>query len=360
MAQRPPPAHPEEQGPWLDPSQWPAALEGSVGAVLRAVGNLLVAISGDGPPQEAGGSAATGQATPATAAGTSATVMEQATSEPQSPPRGRPAPPPNTAAAQQQPQPPQPPSPGEQDDVSLILADARSRAHDIIEQSVAQAKALLQQQRGGGEAAGSALEATVERIRRMVAELAAEVRALHGRLDSIEGLLRSREPASAAAAAAGREGVTTPSAEPTPPPSPAAPLPAAAPAAIAEPATADVGPDDTAGAVTADVGPNASGDATPAVAEELFSPEGGSVLLRVSPVSGFQGLMRVQDTLVRLRAVRDASMEAYSHSEARLRVQLAEPVDSASLAAALGEGLAQEARVQSASLPERSLHVALG
>src|SRR5690606_31915853 len=33
-----------------------------------------------------------------------------------------------------------------------------------------------------------------------------------------------------------------------------------------------------------------------------FAPEAGSVVLRVSPVSGFQGLMRVQDALVHLPA----------------------------------------------------------
>ena len=69
--------------------------------------------------------------------------------------------------------------------------------------------------------------------------------------------------------------------------------------------------------------------------------------------------MRVQDTLVRLRAIREASVEAYAQGEARIRPQLAEPVEPASIAGALGEGLGQEARVESASLPERSLQVAL-
>ncbi len=104
-----------------------------------------------------------------------------------------------------------------------------------------------------------------------------------------------------------------------------------------------------------DEAPRAAGIAP----EPVAAPEGGSVQLRVSPVSGFQGLMRVQDTLVRLRAIREASVEAYAQGEARLRLQLAEPVEPASIAGALGEGLGQEARVKSASLPERSLQVAL-
>ena len=110
---------------------------------------------------------------------------------------------------------------------------------------------------------------------------------------------------------------------------------------------------------TSEVAPNGPTDATDATEAEAFAPEGGSVQVRVSPVSGFQGLMRVQDTLVRLRAIREASVEAYAQGEARLRLQLAEPVEPASIAGALGEGLGQEARVESASLPERSLQVAL-
>jgi hypothetical protein len=69
--------------------------------------------------------------------------------------------------------------------------------------------------------------------------------------------------------------------------------------------------------------------------------------------------MRVQDTLMRLRAIREASVEAYAQGEARLRLQLVEPVEPALIAGALSEGLGQEARVESASLAERSLQVAL-
>ena len=40
----------EQRGQWLGPAHWPAAVEASFGTVLRAVGQLLVAISGDGRP----------------------------------------------------------------------------------------------------------------------------------------------------------------------------------------------------------------------------------------------------------------------------------------------------------------------
>ena len=62
-----------------------------------------------------------------------------------------------------------------------------------------------------------------------------------------------------------------------------------------------------------------------------FDPEGGSVALRISPVAGFQGLMRVQDALVRVPGVREAGVEAYAQGEARLRLQLAKPFSSTQL-----------------------------
>ena len=96
------------------------------------------------------------------------------------------------------------------------------------------------------------------------------------------------------------------------------------------------------------------------MAAGIFSPEDGSLLLRVAPVSGFQALVRVQDTLMRLSTIREASVEDYSQGEARLRLQLSAPVEPSSLAASLGEGLAQASRVAAVSLPERSLKVALG
>ena len=52
-------SEPDPGGQWLDPGQWPAAIEGHVASVLRAVGQLLVAVAGDpraverATPQEA-------------------------------------------------------------------------------------------------------------------------------------------------------------------------------------------------------------------------------------------------------------------------------------------------------------------
>ncbi|MGE3855320.1 MAG: hypothetical protein AB7G21_00030 [Dehalococcoidia bacterium] len=91
-----------------------------------------------------------------------------------------------------------------------------------------------------------------------------------------------------------------------------------------------------------------------------FTPADGAVQLRAAPVSGFQGLMRLQDALQRIPAVRSATVEAYSQGEARLRLELAADVDSDEIAEGLGTGLGQNAVVQEASEAERSITIAFG
>ena len=91
-----------------------------------------------------------------------------------------------------------------------------------------------------------------------------------------------------------------------------------------------------------------------------FTPADGSVQLRAAPVSGFQGLMRLQDALQRIPAVRQATVEAYSQGEARLRLELVADVDSDEIAEGLGAGLGQNAIVQEASEAERSITIAFG
>jgi hypothetical protein len=90
-----------------------------------------------------------------------------------------------------------------------------------------------------------------------------------------------------------------------------------------------------------------------------FLPEDGAITLRVSPVAGFQGLMRVQDALARLPAVRHASVQAYSQGEARLRLELAAAAGSDELADALGRALQEPARTVEASEDRRELHITL-
>ena len=89
-----------------------------------------------------------------------------------------------------------------------------------------------------------------------------------------------------------------------------------------------------------------------------FTPADGAVLLRAAPVSGFQGLMRLQDALQRIPAIRQATVEAYSQGEARLRLELAEDVDSDEIAEGVGAGLGQNAQVREASEEDRTIVIA--
>ena len=308
----------------LEPDLRHEPLQRGMPALLRAVGELLIAMAGaDLPSYE----------------------------EPPPPPRWAPArrraaPPPAYAPA-----PPPAPDGATNDEVELILADARARAHKLIEESVVRAQELLREQRSGDHR-------TIDRVRSSVRDLGAEMRSLHERLDGIEALLQrgtapAPQPAPAAAAAAPTQAAPTPAAvepvevepapreqlEPAPPPPPEArePEPArpVAPPPIAAPSN---------GAAS--------------VEAAVFAPEDGTIVLQVAPVAGFQGLMRVQDAVVRVAGVGEAGVEAYAQGEAKLRLRLSEPVDPRRLAAALGEQLGVEVRVAAASQRDRVLQLA--
>lgn len=90
-----------------------------------------------------------------------------------------------------------------------------------------------------------------------------------------------------------------------------------------------------------------------------FLPSDGAITLRVAPVAGFQGLMRIQDALTRLPAVRHASVEAYSQGEARLRIELSDTSDSDEIAEGLSRALRGPARVEDASEVNRELLIGL-
>ena len=83
----------------------------------------------------------------------------------------------------------------------------------------------------------------------------------------------------------------------------------------------------------------------------------GPVSLRVSPVAGFQGLMRVQDALVRIRGVRVAGVEAYAQGEARLRLRLSASMEAGAISAALADLLGRPTRIVTASTSERTLQL---
>ena len=84
------------------------------------------------------------------------------------------------------------------------------------------------------------------------------------------------------------------------------------------------------------------------------------MIVRVSPVAGFQGLMRVQEALTRVPGVREAGVEAYAQGEARLRLHLNDDVEAQAVADQLARSLETAATVDAMSEAERTLRIALG
>jgi len=99
--------------------------------------------------------------------------------------------------------------------------------------------------------------------------------------------------------------------------------------------------------------------AAPGSALVTFLPSDGAITLRVAPVAGFQGLMRIQDALTRIPAVRAASVDTYSQGEASVRIELAEASDSDEIVDGLARGLRSPARVEDASEVNRELFITL-
>lgn len=327
------------------------------GAILRALGSLIAALGADGD-RAAAGEALRGAA----------------------PPPRFPAPSP----APSQSAPAQPRGGAPRVEAEMLLADARQRAERILQDSMERATDLLNRERPTVAGAASAVE--VETIRRSVDELVLGMRDVQTRLARIESIIsRAGAPVSPPPGApsvapqrpeysppvederrpGGLSVVSPERMRPPPPPSALPPLrgggqPAAAQAPM--PAAPEItGPvrEPAAPAPAADLWQRDDAGDAPAVLA-TFTPADGAVQLRAAPVSGFQGLMRLQDALQRIPAVRSATVEAYSQGEARLRVELAADVDSDEIAEGLGTGLGQNAVVEEASEAERSITIAFG
>lgn len=293
-------------------------------------------------------------------------------------------------------------------EAELLLSEARDRAEQILQDSMQRANDLLARERiPAAPGAESAPPADLEPIRRSVDELTRGMRDVLVRLDRIEAMLVSQPAAPAAPPAPvmaapvrpapppvederrpGVLSVVTPQSAPPPPPSvlpptqqpPSMPAPAvrapmppppsamppmriAQPAAMAQPApTYEPAPEPAPAPEELSAAAARRGEHEDEVPGTLatFTPSDGSVLLRAAPVSGFQGLMRLQDALQRIPAVRQATVEAYSQGEARLRLELASDVDSDEIAEGIGAGLGQTAQVRAASETERNIIIAFG
>jgi hypothetical protein len=366
-----------------------------------------------------------------------------------------------------------------EDEIEFVLADARVRAHELIDESIAKAEELLKRRRVSDAA-------PVDALREDVARIAEDVRGIHARLDRIEALLRTprtstelaptgfaptgagaalgtppsrpaahrpdeHRPAELGQTAAqeSRSGgpiqplherdapppspwptppVAQPPARPATPPSvatqrspepggrgPIAPLQETStgtlPTLTEQSATTSDGPlngtanpyqdmNVPASAVPPTVsrtrsraevtsGPAApsslssweaatltharngvlhavapAGDLAPTTVGEpvgrvvvFFRPSAGAVILRVAPVVGFQGLMRLQRALTDLVEVREAGVEGYARGEARLRLQLAAELDPERLAERLGEALGVGVHVVDISAADRTVQL---
>lgn len=318
--------------------------ESPVAAVLRSAGSLLLALSGDlrrltgGESREAAPRAAPSpehapspEQTPAPAASAPGDTSETA----------------GDTAGQ----------------IERTLEEARQRAHAVIDESVRRAHELIERARPTVESIPDRLQSTLDR-------LFDELRAIRARLDRVEQLL-----------AAGRPAIPAP-ADPAPPPPPAvdeSPRPATAspppplslvdsdrefpPPATPPPPMPHHAPPPPA--VTAAPAASPAPPPPPIAPDEgdaglVFMPEDGSLIVAVGPVSGFQGLVRVQDALTDLPGVGEVAVEAYARGEARLRLQLAGPVRASELAAQLADRLTQSTDVSEQSQADRSVRLRLG
>jgi hypothetical protein len=366
-------------------------IEGGSAAVLRAIGSLLVALSGS---EQQAHQIATGMAPalrPEQRRTTQPPAPEPDHAESEAPVSEQDRYAPREPAASQPPRvaPPEPAYrglSGEDDEIEFLLTDARVRAQEILDESMEKARELMEQRAGGVNTR------VLSEIRTSVTDLVDGMTEVRHRLARIEQLIEeyrapagsgTTEPAAAARPAeppqptyTGPERRGTPSDAPSafPPPSREAmraarpPFSVVPPAPPREPTERDSPGEASGEAAAASAGsldefvpePRAATPVPSAGPDATFQPEHGSLLLRVSPVAGFQGLMRVQDALGRLGVVRQATVEAYAHGEARLRIELSSPVAAGALAAGLADSLGEFAQVRELAEVDRSILVTLG
>ncbi len=100
--------------------------------------------------------------------------------------------------------------------------------------------------------------------------------------------------------------------------------------------------------------------ATNGASTDAFEPGLGSLLIAVGPVSGFQGLMRVQSAIAGVDAVDEVAIEGYARSQATVRALIGAPLEPQRVADALARELGQTARVRETSAAERRVTIALG
>ncbi|MGH9379444.1 MAG: hypothetical protein ACRD2Z_02340 [Thermoanaerobaculia bacterium] len=270
-----------------------------------------------------------------------------------------------------------PPPRRDHDEVERLLADARVRVQQTLDESVAKAEELLAQR---WTTVRGRLLAEIRRTLADLADLLEGMAEVRDRLVGIEALLQQHDPAadqSPEPLPTGRRLASVPPlpARPDrPPPSVVSPeateasAPPAHPghgqptASLPRPGGAEPAPAAPRQPQTAESEPATQTQPAPGSTPgaDAFQPDRGAVLLRVDPVAGFQELMRVQDVLGRIEGIRQATAEAYEQGEARLRLELSAPMRPAEIATGLRHGLQQPAEVRNASIEERTLQITLG
>ena len=278
--------------------------------------------------------------------------------------------------------------------VELVLSDARERAHQVIEESVEQARQLLIRRGSDAQTAqlqhlgesvdtlarevGSfrgAVDGRLAAVEQRVVDVERSVVGVYNRLDRIELLLgaiaRGESGSSGPIRPAEQSTPTrrTSPAEPRPRlaatrPEPVAPLAPLVrtppPAEPMESASSTATPPPLRSAAPVEPLPSAISPMVPVnPAETRFDPAGGALVVRIFPISGFQGLMRVQDALAHVATIRAATVETSAQGEARLRLQLGASIASVDLARGIEARLGQRAAVRAASIADRNVLIVL-
>ena len=92
----------------------------------------------------------------------------------------------------------------------------------------------------------------------------------------------------------------------------------------------------------------------PVETEPTFQPTEGGLVLAISSVPGFQGLMEVQRALTRLPAVEGASVERYFDGEARIVIMLRDAITVKHLVETLTQATGQQLQIEE-SIPAAAL-----
>lgn len=80
--------------------------------------------------------------------------------------------------------------------------------------------------------------------------------------------------------------------------------------------------------------------------EPSFAPGGEGIDVTIAAVPGFQGLMEVQRSLVRLPQVQSAAVRRYQDDEAAIQLVLSQPMTAAALAEGVSSGTGKRLMVE--------------